>query len=161
MFAEPNRCALDRSASRLTKWTAPLVGLAPSGRSQLTNAPRNTSPCSAPKLASPQPSYRQPTPASNVLYPVREPHPLRRLRPWTRSHLGGPAAKSRGLRSPVARRLARSWQTTAPTHGTWRPPKAPDSRAFATLRGRSIPPTSALRLHSARPPLRKTPRDRR
>ena len=40
-------------------------------------------------------------------------------RPWTRSHPGGPAAKSRGLRSPVARRLARPWQATAPTHGTW------------------------------------------
>lgn len=33
-----------------------------------------------------------------------------------------PAVKSRGLRSTVARRLARAWQATAPTHGTWQAP---------------------------------------
>jgi hypothetical protein len=35
-------------------------------------------------------------------------------------------------------------------------PGAAASSAFATLRGRSVPPTSSLRLHCALPPLRKT-----
>ena len=35
----------------------------------------------------------------------------------------GPADKSRELHSLVARKLARSWQATAPTHGTCRLPR--------------------------------------
>ncbi len=48
---------------------------------------------------------------------------------YAKAEPAGPAAKSRGLRSPVAHRFARSWQATAPTHGTWLACKAPASAA--------------------------------
>ncbi len=52
-------------------------------------------------------------------------------------------AKSRGLRSLVARKFARSWLATAPTHDPCWPRRAPDSLAFAPLRGHSTTPTQA------------------
>ena len=64
----------------------------------------------------------RPTPAAPLSAPRSAPAPgadSAPSRPRTRRHPGGPAAKSRGLRSSVAHTFARSWRATAPTHGTW------------------------------------------
>jgi hypothetical protein len=62
-------------------------------------------------------------------------------------------AKSRGLRSPGATDSVRwAWQATAPTHGTWPAPGAPDSPAFHFVPLRYAPVGTALRRTPTAPP---------
>jgi len=62
-------------------------------------------------------------------------------------------AKSRELRLPGATDSVRwAWQATAPTHGTWLAPRAPDSTAFFFVPLRYAPVgTAPSRSHTAPP----------